>query len=167
MQNFVRRSAKTSLLALLISVSFGAGIAYAQSGSTGGSIGNDEKSLSGSRDAPRSVESSKPTRRSRPEAEAPRRASRPSGGGGGSFDGAWATTSVGCGGTISGALVITSGRIIGDGFSGHVNPNGSATGAGSTQGMTWTSSGRFSARSGSGSYRRADGCVGSWTASKQ
>ena len=169
MQNFVRRSAKTSLLAVLISVSFGAGMAYAQSGSTGGSIGNDEKSLSGSREAPRSVESSKPARRSKPEAEAPRRASRSGGGGGGggSFDGAWATTSVGCGGTISGALVITSGRIIGDGFSGHVNPNGSATGAGSTQGMTWTSSGRFSSHSGSGSYRRADGCVGSWTASKQ
>lgn len=165
-----RPSVRIGLLSLLISVAFGTGLACAQSGSTGGSIGNDEKSLSGSREAPRSVEPSKPARRSRPEADEPRRASRSSGGGGGgggSFDGAWATTSVGCGGTLSGAMVITSGRIIGDGFSGHVSPNGSATGAGSTQGMSWTSSGRFSGRSGSGSYRRTDGCVGSWTASKQ
>jgi hypothetical protein len=175
MQNFTRRSInrpsiKIGLLSLSISIAFGTGLAGAQSGSTGGSIGNDEKSLSGSREAPRSVEPSMPARRSKPEAEAPRRASRwggGGGGGGGSFDGAWATTSVGCGGTLSGAMVITSGRIIGDGFSGHVSPNGSASGTGSTQGMSWTSSGRLSGRSGSGSYRRADGCVGSWTASKQ
>jgi uncharacterized caspase-like protein len=54
------------------------------------SIGNDEKSLSGSREAPRSVESSKPARRGKSEADAPRGASRNSGGGGGggNFDGA-------------------------------------------------------------------------------
>jgi len=167
MQHSVHRSIKIGLLSLLMSVVFGSGFASAQSGSTGGSIGNDEKSLSGSREAPRSVESSKPARRSKPEPEAPRRASRSSGGGGGSYDGVWATTSTGCGGTLSGAMVISSGRIIGDGFSGHVGPNGSASGAGSTQGMSWTSSGRLSGRSGGGSYRRADGCVGSWTASKQ
>jgi len=174
MQNSAQRSIRrpsigVGLFSLLISAAFGTGFACAQSGSTGGSIGNDEKSLSGSREAPRSVEPSKPARRSKPEAEEPRRASRSGGGGGGagSFDGVWASTSVGCGGTLSGALVITSGRIIGEGLTGHVSPNGSASGAGSTQGMSWTSSGRFSGRSGSGSYRRSDGCVGSWTASKQ
>lgn len=168
MPSIARHSIKASLLSLLASVVFETGFAMAQSGSTGGSIGNEDKSMSGSREAPRSVESPKPARLGKPEPEAPRRASRSSGGGGGgSFDGAWATTSVGCGGTLSGAMVITSGRIIGDGFSGHVNPNGSATGAGSTQGISWTSSGRFSGRSGSGSYRRSDGCTGSWTASKQ
>jgi hypothetical protein len=167
MQSAVQRGIGIFLFSLTLAAP---GAVLAQSGSAGGSIGNDEKSLSGSRDTPRAVEPSKPARRSRSEAEEPHRAARRSGGGGGggsSFDGAWATTSVGCGATLSGALVITSGRIIGDGFSGSVSPNGSATGAGSTQGMTWTSSGRFSSRSGSGSYRRADGCVGSWTASKQ
>jgi hypothetical protein len=170
MQDSVQRSIRIGLLSLLLSAAFAADFARAQSGSTGGSIGNDEKSLAGSREAPRSVEPSKPARRSKPDAEEPRRASRSGGGGGGgagSFDGVWATTSVGCGGTLSGAIVITSGRIIGEGLSGRVSPNGSASGVGSTQGISWTSSGRFSSRSGSGSYRRSDGCVGSWTASKQ
>ena len=42
--------------------------AFAQSGSAGGSIGNDEKSLSGSR----SAEPERPARRSKPAAEEPR-----------------------------------------------------------------------------------------------
>jgi hypothetical protein len=63
MQNAVRRSIPITLLAMLISVAFGSGLAHAQSGSAGGSIGNDEKSLSGSR----AGESSKPARRSQPE----------------------------------------------------------------------------------------------------
>ena len=62
--------------------------ALAQSGSAGGSIGNDEKSLSGSREAPRAVEPSKPARRAKPESDEPRRASRKSGGEGGGGGGA-------------------------------------------------------------------------------
>ena len=76
MQNAVRRSIPIVLLALLIPLACGAtGIAHAQSGSAGGSIGNDEKSLSGSRAKPRAVESSKPARRAKPESDEPRRAS--------------------------------------------------------------------------------------------
>lgn len=140
--------------------------AFAQSGSMGGSIGNDDKSLSGSRDTPRSAEPAKPSRRSKPDAAEPRRSSHGGGGGGGNFDGAWATVSVGCGSTSTGAIVITSGQIMGEGLTGRVSPNGSATAVGSANGHSWTSSGRFSGRSGSGSWR-SEGCVGSWTASKQ
>src|SRR5882724_7172043 len=98
MQKIIRRRIRIASLALLLAVALGPGLALAQSGSAGGSIGNDEKSLSGSRDTPRSVESSKPSRRSKPEAEEPRRAARKSGGGGGggNFDGAWVVNSVGC-----------------------------------------------------------------------
>jgi|BarGraIncu00222A_1022003.scaffolds.fasta_scaffold06611_3 hypothetical protein len=169
MQHPIRSRIKIALFCMSSIVAIGLSAAFAQSGSTGGSIGNDEKSLSGSRDAPRTVEPTKAARRSKPDAEEPRRGSRTSGraGGGGNFDGAWATVSVGCGGTANGAIVITSGRILGEGLSGHISPNGSATAAGAARGVTWTSSGRFSSRSGSGSYRRSDGCVGSWTASKQ
>ena len=73
MRNAVQRSIRISLFSLLMPAAFGAGAAFAQ-GSAGGSIGNDEKSLSGTREAPRSVEN--PARRSkpRPEAEEPRRA---------------------------------------------------------------------------------------------
>jgi hypothetical protein len=169
MQDAIRRRIEIALICMSFIFAIGLSVAFAQSGSAGGSIGNDEKSLSGSREAPRSAEPTKPARRSKPGAEEPRGGSRTSGGagGGGNFDGAWATVSVGCGGTANGAIVITSGRILGEGLSGHISPNGSATAAGAAGGVTWTSSGRFSSRSGSGSYRRSDGCIGSWTASKQ
>src|ERR1700712_1257545 len=98
MENAVQRSVRIGLFALLISVAFGTSISFAQSGSAGGSIGNDEKSLSGSRQSPRTAEP--PARRSKPEREEPRRASRKSSGGGGggggnNFDGAWIVNAVG------------------------------------------------------------------------
>jgi hypothetical protein len=170
MKKLVRRQIKIASLALLLAVTFGPGKASAQSGSAGGSIGNDEKSLSGSRDAPRSVESSKPSRRSKPEAEEPRRAARKSGGGGGgagNFDGAWVVNSVGCGGTSTGAVVVTSGRIIGEGVTGTVSPNGAARSVGNYNGITTISSGHVSGRSGSGTFKRSDGCGGTWTSTKQ
>jgi hypothetical protein len=170
MQNIARRTIKTTLLCITCVFAIGAGAAFAQ-GSTGGSIGNDEKSLSGSRTAPRAVESQKPARRSKPRAEPeePRRAARRSsgGGGGGNFDGAWMVTSVGCGGTSTGAVVVTSGRIIAQGVSGTVSAGGGVRTVGNFQGTTVTSSGRLSGRSGSGSFRRSDGCNGTWSASKQ
>jgi hypothetical protein len=163
----VRRSIRIALLSMLLPVAFGAGLAHAQSGSAGGSIGNDEKSLSGSRDAPRAVESEKPARRSEPEADEPRRASRKGGGGG--FDGAWIVNSVGttCSGSSRNAVVVSSGRIIGQGVSGRVSPNGSARAVTNSNGITVTSVGRLSGRSGSGTFRQSDGCSGRWTASKQ
>ena len=172
MKNIARRTIKTTLLGITCVLAIGAGAAFAQSGSTGGSIGNDDKSLSGSRATPRAVEGERPARRSKPrvEREEPRRAARRSGGGGGggsSFDGAWMVTSVGCGGTSTGAVVVTSGRIIAQGVSGSVSSGGGVRTVGNFQGMTVTSSGRLSGRSGSGSFRRSDGCNGSWSASKQ
>jgi len=170
MKHAAERSIKIALLFLLISAAFGSAAALAQSGSAGGSIGNDEKSLSGSREAPRSVEPSKPARRGKSEADAPRGASRNSGGGGGggNYDGAWAILIAGCGGTANTAVIITSGRIVGQNLSGRVGPNGSSTSvATDSNGLTWNSSGRFSSRTGSGSFRRSGGCTGSWTASKQ
>lgn len=168
MQSAFQRSIGIGLICLLTSVACGPGPAFAQ-GSAGGSIGNDEKSLSGTRESPRSVE---PARRGKPkpEADEPRRTSRKSGGGGGgagNFDGAWVVNSVGCGGTSTGAVVVTSGRIIGEGVSGTVSPNGAARSVGNYNGIIVTSSGRVSGRSGSGTFRRSDGCSGTWTSSKQ
>ena len=151
-------------------------VASAQSGSAGGSIGNDDKSVSGSRSAPRSVEEPdrSTTRRGRQDSDESPRASRKSGsgGGGGSFDGAWAIVIVGgpmCQGSITSAFIVSSGRIIGDGVSsGSVTPNGAAYASGTTkEGLTYTSSGRLSSRSGSGTVRRSDGCTGRWSATKQ
>ncbi|SDP40530.1 hypothetical protein [Afipia sp. GAS231] len=177
MQNTAQRSIRISLLSLLISVAFGTGFACAQSGSTGGSIGNDEKSLSGSRQTPRAVESEKPARKSKSEPEEPRRASRKSGGGGsgsggggggGNFDGAWIAVAVGtpCGSSTD-RFVISGSNLSGELSSGQVSSNGSTRTSGSASGLSWTSTGRFSGKTGSGSFVRSDGCTGRWTASKQ
>ena len=175
MPNPVRCQIGIVRLCALLAVAIGPAPALAQSGSAGGSIGNDEKSVSGSRQAPRAVETEKPARRSKPEAEEPRRASRKSGGssgggggGGGNFDGAWVVHAVGttCGSSTE-RLVITGGRIVGELSSGQVSPNGSTTAGGSASGLSWNSSGRYSGRSGSGTFVRSDGCTGRWTASKQ
>ena len=171
MPSVFRYVVKAALLSATLATVPLPGMARAQSGSAGGSIGNDEKSLSGSREAPRAIEPSTPARRSKPAAEEPRRASRKSaagGNGGGNFDGAWAVASFGtpCGSAAE-TVVITSGRIVGPYSSGQVSPNGPATSFGGAGGITWNSSGHFSARSASGSFRRSDGCIGSWKAAKQ
>jgi hypothetical protein len=167
MQNAICR--RTRLALLCIALAIGPGAAFAQSGSAGGSIGNDEKSLSGTR----SAEPERPARRSKPEAQeprraAPRRSSGGGGGGGGNFDGAWVANSVGtpCGSATQ-AIVVTSGRIIGDGLSGAVSPSGGASSVGHYGDITVISSGRFSGRAGSGTFKRSDGCAGTWTVSKQ
>ena len=156
-----------ALLSLLMSAALGSS-GFAQSGSAGGSIGNDEKSLSGSRATPRAVESEKPARRSKPAAEEPRRASR-GGGGGNPYDGAWIVTGVGvtCQGSSSNAIVITSGKIIGQTARGTVSPSGAVNGIAQGNGLTMITTGRLSGRSGGGTFRQSDGCSGTWTASKQ
>lgn len=154
--------------ACVLNVALASPSAFAQSGSAGGAIGNDEKSLSGSR-TDRSAEPAPSSRRSKPAAEE-RSSSRRSGGGGGgggSFDGAWIITSVGCGGSTTGAVVVSSGKVIGEGVSGTVSPSGSVSTHGQGQGVTFTGAGRLSGRSGSGTWRRSDGCGGTWTSAKQ
>ena len=172
MQYAVQHSIRIALCSFLISAALPTAATLAQSGSAGGSIGNDEKSLSGSREAPRAVESSKPARRAKPESDEPRRASRKSGGegggGGGNFDGSWVAHAVGtpCGSSTE-RFSISGGRISGELSSGSVSPNGATRSGGSASGLSWTSTGRFSGRNGSGSFVRSDGCSGRWTASKQ
>jgi hypothetical protein len=169
MPNAIRRGIRIWPLCATLAIAIAPGSALAQSGSAGGSIGNDEKSLSGSRQAPRSVEPERPARRSKPEAEERRSSSRKSGGGAGTFDGAWIINSVGvtCSGSSTTAVVVSSGRIIGEGLSGTISPNGASRAVGNYGGITVISTGRTSARSGSGTFKRSDGCVGRWTSSKQ
>jgi Caspase domain len=89
--------------------------------------------------------------------------------GGTNFDGTWAYTGIGtnCRGSGSGFLVISGGLVSsknGRGI-GRVSPNGDYRAASvGDDGVALTASGRMSGNSGSGSYRRADGCVGRWTA---
>ena len=73
-----------------------------------------------------------------------------------------------CSGTSSNAVVVTSGRIIGNNVtSGRVSPNGSVYATGGSSGLTNVTTGRLSGRSGSGTFVQSDGCRGRWTACKQ
>lgn len=166
MSHAVTRTIALSSLLTSVLLALASPSAIAQSGSAGGAIGNDDKALSGSRQD-RSAEPAPSARRSKPAAEEPRSSSRRGGGGGGSFDGAWMVVSVGCGGTTTGAVVVSSGKVIGQGVSGTVSPSGAVSTFGQGEGVTFTSSGRLGARGGSGSFRRSDGCSGTWRSTKQ
>ncbi len=160
-----RRWTGAILLSFALGLAVGPSAAHAQ-GSAGGSIGNDEKAVSGSRPE-RAVERERPPRRSRATEETRRPGPRQSGGG---FDGAWIVSAVGitCQGGSSNAVVISGGRIIGNNVSsGRVSSNGSVYATGGSGGLTNVTTGRLSGRGGSGTFRQSDGCTGRWTAAKQ
>jgi hypothetical protein len=140
----------------------GSAVALAQSGSAGGSIGNDEKSLSGSRSQPSSDQVV-------PTPEQPRGSDA---GAVSIFDGTWAYNgfSTNCGGSGSGFWVVSGGQIIGKNgvVTGRISPDGDyrSTAVGK-DGVALTSTGKMSGNNGGGSFRRADGCVGRWSATKK
>jgi len=164
----VRSWISAPLLGFALALTIGPAATHAQ-GSAGGSIGNDDKAVSGSRPEPRSAAPQRSSRRSK-SAEEPRpSSSRRSGGGGGSVDGAWVVSSAGvtCSDTYTETVVVTSGRIVGPNGSGTVSSNGSVSGVGNYSGIIVRSQGRMAGRSGSGTFQRSDGCTGRWTSSKQ
>ncbi|HMM91884.1 hypothetical protein [Bradyrhizobium sp.] len=167
MRHAARPSPAILAVALLIALASGSVVTHAQSGSAGGSIGNEEKSLSGSREPPRANEQEKQGR-SKPDADESR-PSKKGGGGGTHFDGAWIVRSRGvtCQGTGSNAVVVTSGKIIGQNARGTVSPDGRVYATTNDGGITVITTGRLSGRSGGGTFRQSDGCTGNWTASKQ
>jgi hypothetical protein len=145
--------------------------ALAQSGSVGGSIGKEDKSISGSQEPARTLP---PQQDAAPKAKSPSRAGSGGGGsggggGGGNFDGAWAVSAVGvsCSGSSQSAVVVSSGKVIGQGVSGQVSASGTVSTVGNANGITIISSGKLSGRSGSGTFRQSDGCTGRWSAMKQ
>ena len=83
------------------------------------------------------------------------------------FDGAWTFTSAGCPYTGSLPARIVGGKIIVRGGSGQVDPDGTLHSVGAGNGMTLTAVGQLSGNTGSGTFNRSDGCVGSWIAVKR
>jgi hypothetical protein len=128
-------------------------------GSMGGSIGVQEKSVSGDRESPRAAPPP-PRQRSAPEPKraAPKPAGRPA-----NYDGAWLVNNIGCGGG-AGRVTVSGGRISGDGgVTGSVSGNGSVNTRTSVS-VGW---GRVSGSRGSGGFRTNDGCTGRWTSVRQ
>jgi hypothetical protein len=135
-------------------------------GSTGGSIGKQDKSVSGDQDGGVRSRSEKPSRSERPASKR----SGGGGGGGGNFDGTWASASQGrttCSDRTSDVVTISGGRMTGTGFTGRVTGSGSVSGVWAGSGISASVSGHMSGNRGSGSFRRSDGCVGTWTLSRQ
>jgi hypothetical protein len=91
--------------------------------------------------------------------------------GGSNFDGTWLYTGTGtnCRGSASGTIVIAGGVVSsknGRGI-GRVSPDGAYRAASvGADGVPLTATGKMSGDNGSGSYKRADGCVGRWVAKK-
>jgi len=148
-------------------IAFGADTAWSQ-GATGGSLGNDNKSLSGSSSEPRAA---KPARRERSEPRAAPVRRNSDGDGGGSvarFDGRWrikfvGRTQIGAGMTADSTMTFSNGRSS-DGST--VSSSGAFQGAANTSGVSAIMTGRLSGRSGGGSMRMSNGCSGRWTAVK-
>lgn len=157
-------SVRSGLMICAATMLMSGGASFAQ-GATGGSLGNDNKTLSGSSSEPRATT---PAQRERSERRAPR--SRSEGSGGGNLDGAWSISSVGtsgCSDTFTEQFVVANGRMIGSQGSAAMGANGSIRGSGNYSGIRVTSQGRLSGRSGSGTFQRSDGCTGRWVATKQ
>jgi hypothetical protein len=144
----------------------------------GGDIGKQDKSISGggedsggSRSTSRSRERepSRSERSSHSDRSSRRERGGGGGGGGGSFDGTWASASAGrtCTDRTSAVVAISGGNMVSDGFTGHVSGSGSVSGVWAGSGLSARISGHMSGRSGSGTFTRSDGCVGTWTLSKQ
>jgi hypothetical protein len=141
------------------------GQASAQSGSVGGSIGKEDKSVSGSQAPARSLPAQQAP--ATPRAKSASR-SNSGGGSGSSFDGVWTFVGV-SGGNCSGSvtLSISGGRLIGEGVTGSVAANGAINAVGAANGVSGVSTGRLSGRTGSGTWQQSGGCSSRWTAQKQ
>jgi hypothetical protein len=147
--------------------------AFAQSGSVGGSIGKEDKSVSGTQAPARSVPAApvQPAPRARNKSRANSNTGGEGGGGGrgaNSYDGVWTFVGVStgnCSGSVT--LTISGGRMVGEGYTGTVSPNGAINVVGASNGISAVSTGKLSGSSGSGSYQQSDGCTSRWIAQKQ
>ena len=135
--------------------------ALAQSGSAGGSLGNDDKAVSGSRSEPRAPAPDRPAHRARAVP------AQRSGGGGGNYDGSWTVVAIGnCPAAGIVTVMISGAQIIGPGISGAVTPGGAVRTVSSVSGMSVIGNGRIAGRAASGTYRQANGCTGTFSALK-
>jgi hypothetical protein len=152
-------SACATVATLLLS--FHAATTFAQ-GSMGGSIGKQDKSVSGDQDGGGARPSSR-------ERSPSKRSGSGASGKGGNFDGKWNSAAFGknCSGGGTDVVTISGGQISGTGLTGTVSGSGSMNATWSGKGLSASISGRLSGTRGSGTFQRSDGCVGTLTLSRQ
>jgi hypothetical protein len=137
------------------------GAAFAQAGSTGGTVGNHDKSISGGEEETKHHAVRKPpdTRAS----QRPRR--REQAATLGSFDGSWAGISVGtCIGHFGWNLQVSNGVISGNGTTGQIARRGATNGDMEVMGKHYLFKGltRTSGKA-SGTWTSSPNCSGTWT----
>ena len=149
--------------------------AFAQDGGEGGSIGGTIAPSPSPQGAPGTSRHREraarvpPARRVAriPRTEPAPRRSAERAGGGDSHDGTWSVSAGGaCAATGTGQVIISGGRIVGQGLSGTVSRSGAVQTVGSINGLSVVSHGRMSGTSASGAYRQSDGCAGPWSGYK-
>jgi len=129
----------------------------AQAGSTGGTVGVQEKSSSGGQD--RDVRPRPSKRASRSPATEGHAAA--------GVDGTWPVSATGrCIPPWQLTFLISNGVISGSGTTGQVSRGGSARGQVVVLGLRFDFIGHFGGRQGSGTFTGADGCPGTWSATK-
>ena len=144
-------------------------IALAQAGSTGGTIGKTDKSVSGGGEA-----AARPPHNVKPRAErterraaSTARAESRAAGAAGNADGTWLVSATGrCIPPSQVTFLINDGMITGNGITGQVSRGGSAHGRVTILVLTFDFVGHFGGSAGSGTFVGGDGCPGQWTASK-
>jgi hypothetical protein len=136
--------------------------ARAQAGSTGGTIGKTDKSVSGGEEEEPARHSARPRAAKRASSEA-RTESRASG----SVDGTWAISATGrCVPPWSLTFLISDGAISGSGATGQISRGGSAHGNAVILGIKFDFIGHFGGRQATGTFVGPDGCPGQWTGTK-
>jgi hypothetical protein len=130
---------------------------FAQAGSAGGTVGVQEKSTSGGQEREARPRPSK--RVSRAPASEGRAAA--------SIDGTWAVSATGrCVPPWQLTFLINNGVISGSGAAGQVSRGGSASGHVLVLALRFDFIGHFGGRQASGTFTGADGCPGTWSATK-
>jgi hypothetical protein len=152
--------AASMLIVAAVSVPF-AGTAFAQAGSTGGTIGNRDKSVSGGEEETKRHAARKPPikRASQPPRRGERAATL------GSFDGSWTGMSVGpCIGKFDWTLQVSNGVIFGNNTSGQIARSGATNGAMVVLGKHYLFKGVSRASGQASGTWTSPNCSGSWTA---
>ena len=158
MRAFTR--AASILIVAAVSVQF-AGTAFAQAGSTGGTIGNRDKSVSGGGEETRRAARKPPVKRaSRPPRRGEGAATL-----GSSFDGSWAGMSVGpCIGKFGWTLQVSNGVISGSSTTGQIARSGATNGDMVVLGKHYLFKGVTRASGQASGTWTSPNCSGNWTA---
>jgi hypothetical protein len=153
--------AASMLIVAAVSVPF-AGTAFAQAGSTGGMIGNRDKSVSGGEEeTTRRAARKPPVKRAR---QAPRRGERAATLGS-SFDGSWSGTSVGpCIGKFNWTIQVSNGVIFGSNTTGRIARSGATNGDMVVVGKHYLFRGVSRASGQASGTWTSPNCSGHWTA---